>query len=119
MKVNGAAIYATTGSPLLPIPWGRCTQKVVGGNTTLYFSVFDWPKDGKLVINGFKNEVLNATYLADGKSINTAVQNEQVVLQVADKPLDAIATVIKLEVKGTLENQNLIGKKQMKSGALD
>jgi len=119
MKVNGAAIYATTGSPLLPIPWGRCTQKVVGGNTTLYFSVFDWPKDGKLVISGLKNEVLNATYLAEGKSIITAVQNEQVVLQVADKPLDAIATVIKLEVKGTLENQNLIGKKQMKSGALD
>ena len=54
MKVNSEAIYATKASPALPkLAWGRCTQKADGDNTILYLEVFNWPKDGKLVVAGF------------------------------------------------------------------
>jgi alpha-L-fucosidase len=47
MKTNGESIYGTSASPLKMQPdWGRITKK---GNT-LYLHVFDWPKDGKLVV---------------------------------------------------------------------
>ena len=38
MKVNGESIYGTKASPFGLFPWGRCTKKENGKNTTLYFS---------------------------------------------------------------------------------
>src|SRR5258706_7643068 len=66
MKVNGEAIYDTKASPFGLFTWGRCTEKMNGDNITLYFSVFDWPKDGKLVIPGLKNEIVSAKLVANG-----------------------------------------------------
>jgi alpha-L-fucosidase len=54
MKINGEAIYATKASPLQPLSWGRCTLKPDGKNTILYFSVFNWPTDGKTVNSRIK-----------------------------------------------------------------
>lgn len=119
MKANGEAIYASKASPLLSLEWGRCTQKPSKEGTTLYFSVFDWPKDGKLVIPNLKNEVVAASMLVGAKKLKATSENGTVTIQVPATPENAIATVIKLEVKGTIENQNLTPKKKMKSGALD
>src|SRR5882724_10373434 len=58
MKVNGESIYSTTASPLGLFTWGRCTKKENTKNTVLYFSVFDWPKDGKLMVPGLQNKVM-------------------------------------------------------------
>src|SRR6476620_10196869 len=69
MKINGEAIYGTSASPLTPLPWGRCTMKQQNTNTILYLSVFDWPKDGKLLVPT-NNEVVSATLLAGGKSLS-------------------------------------------------
>lgn len=69
MKVNSEAIYATQSSPLQPLSWGRCTLKPNVKNITLYFSVFNWPSDGKLVIPGLKNEVLSAKMLAGNTAL--------------------------------------------------
>src|SRR4051812_28334721 len=57
MDVNGEAIHGTIASPFDALPWGRCTQKRNGSRTTLYFHVFDWPKDGKLAIGGLGNKI--------------------------------------------------------------
>jgi alpha-L-fucosidase len=119
MKTNGEAIYASKASPLLPFDWGRCTQKVSKNGTILYLSVFDWPKNGKLVVRGLKNEVVSAKLLADGTSLKTEQTGDLVTILVSNSPLDKIATVIKLEVIGTIENQNLGLQKKMKTGALD
>jgi alpha-L-fucosidase len=118
MKVNGEAIYATKASPLLPFAWGRCTQKPAGEGTTLYFSVFDWPKDGKLVINGLTNEVVAATLLAGNTALKTGRVEGNVIINVPSQPVNVIATVIKVQVKGTIENQNTGLKGKMKTGAL-
>jgi len=102
MKVNGEAIYATKASPFGGLPWGRCTKKQQGGNTILYLSVFDWPKDGRLALPPMKGDVVKATLLANAAPLKTATADTGVVINVPDKPLDTIATVIKLEVKGVL-----------------
>lgn len=109
MKVNGESIYGTKASPFGLFPWGRCTKKDPdsyrdGQNTILYFSVFDWPKDGKLTIPGLKNEIISAKLLANGASMKTEMNNNGLVIKVPEKALDENATVIKVEVKGTVEN---------------
>ncbi|HVI44472.1 MAG TPA: alpha-L-fucosidase [Chitinophaga sp.] len=102
MKVNGEAIYATNGSPLPALPWGRCTKKTNGSNTTLYLHVFNWPTDGKLQVPGLKNKISKATLLADGKSLSTTESADGTVISVPANAPDAIATVIKVETSGTL-----------------
>ena len=99
MKVNSEAIYATKASPLAILPWGRCTQKVLNGKTILYFAVFDWPKDGKLVIPGLNKSVESATLLASGKSLHTKSGTEVLEITVPENAPDAIVSVIKVIVK--------------------
>jgi alpha-L-fucosidase len=104
MKINSESIYGTKASPFGLFPWGRCTKKENGNNTTLYFSVFEWPKDGKLSIPGLKNEIVSAKLLANGAKLKTETSYDGVVINVPEKELDPNATVIKVEVKGTIEN---------------
>ena len=103
MKVNGESIYGTKASPFGLFPWGRCTKKENGANTILYFSVFDWPKDGKLIIPGLKNEVISAKMLGNGASLKTENNSDGLTIKVPEKATDENATVIKVEVKGTVE----------------
>ena len=104
MKVNSEAIYSTKSNPLAPVTWGRITSKESKSGTTLYLSVFDWPKDGKLVVPGLKNGIISAKLLANGESVKTKTEDEGLELKLPDKAPDPIATVIKLEVKGTVKS---------------
>lgn len=119
MKVNSEAIYATKASPLQPLSWGRCTLKPDGKNTILYFSVFNWPADGKLVIPGLKNEVVSAKMLEGGNGLKTGAGNDGITINVTDKAVDSIATVIKLVVKGDVNTQTGKLAGEIKTGALD
>lgn len=110
MKINGEAIYGTKASPLAPLAWGRCTKKEGKNTTTLYFSVFDWPKDGKLVIPGLKNEIVSAKLLGGG-TIKAKSEDGGMLLKVPETAPDKIATVIKVEVKGTVANEKTVVKK--------
>jgi alpha-L-fucosidase len=117
MKMNGEAVYGTKGSPLQPLAWGRCTKKEHDANTTLYLSVFNWPGDGKLVVPGIKNEVRSATLLATGKSVKTKAADGGLTITLPDQAPDPVATVIKVEVKGKVENLSGSGaKKEMQAG---
>jgi alpha-L-fucosidase len=119
MKVNGEMIYATDASPVAPLDWGRCTRKEHGSGTTLYFAVFNWPTNGKITVPGLKNEVVSANLLEGGQKIKAENSGNDLVLNLPSKAPDAIASVIKVEVKGKVENVNLPGKGKLKSGALD
>ena len=118
MKVNGEAIYATKASPLAPLPWGRVTRKESASNTTLYVTVFDWPKDGKLVIPGLKNKVVSAKLLAGG-AIKVKSADGNLVMEVPATAPDPIASVIKVELKGKVVTINNAAKSTMKTGELD
>jgi len=115
MKVNGEAIYDTKASPFGLFAWGRCTKKETVKNTTLYFSVFDWPKDSKLVIPGLKNEIISASLLANGTNLTTASTDDRATINLPEKAIDTIATVIKVEVKGKVESLPAPPKDKLKA----
>jgi len=100
MAVNSESIYGTTASPFPKLAWGRCTQKKSADGTTLYLQVFEWPKNGELLVPGLENEVKSATLLANGEKLEFEKSPEGVVLEVPVKALDPNATVIKLEIVG-------------------
>jgi alpha-L-fucosidase len=108
MKVNGEAVYGTTASPWGVFDWGRCTKKATKNGTSLYFSLFQWPADRKIVVPAFKNSVVSAKFLATGSKVKaTILKDGALVLTVPATAPDPIATVIKVDVRGKVENQPL------------
>lgn len=108
MKINGEAVYGTTASPWGLFDWGRCTKKVTKNGTSLYFSVFQWPTDGKLVIPGVKNRLVSAKLLATGAKVkSTLTKDGNLTLTLPATAPDPVATVIRVDVHGKIENQPL------------
>jgi alpha-L-fucosidase len=106
MKVNGESVYGTKASPWGLFPWGRCTKKETSKGTILYFSVFEWPADGKIVIPGFKKSIISAKLLADGSRVKTiAGKDGSLTITLHANAPDPLATVIKVEINGKVEDQ--------------
>jgi len=101
MKVNGESIYGTTASVFPQLPWGRSTTKP----GKLYLHVFDWPKDGRLVVPGLLSEVKRAYLLVDPqrKALSVTRQWEDVVVAVPKQAPDPINSVVVLEIEGKPE----------------
>jgi alpha-L-fucosidase len=118
MKVNGESIHGSKPSPVLQPAWGRVTSKETKGKTILYFHVFEWPKDGKLTVENLPNNLMSAQILGGG-DVKVKSDNGGIVIKLPDTAPNKIATVIKVEFKGTVPNVNLPGKGKMRSGALD
>jgi alpha-L-fucosidase len=103
MKVNGQAIYGTTATPFSKaLPWGRCTKKVVNGDTTLFLHIFNWPGDCKLEVPGLKNDVKSAHLLDGSKKVPLMVMTGPGVFTITlpDAAPDAISSTVVLELKG-------------------
>jgi alpha-L-fucosidase len=101
MKINGEAVYGTKASPWGLFPWGRCTKKETKSVTSLYFSVFEWPADGKLSIPGVKNSVVTAKLLADGTKVKTSLAKDGTLsLTLPSAAPDQLVSVIRVDVKG-------------------
>ncbi|MBN2269721.1 MAG: alpha-L-fucosidase [Sedimentisphaerales bacterium] len=99
MKINGESITGTTASPFGRVPWGRCTVRP----GKLYLHVFDWPRDGSLVVAGLKNKVVKAYLLADSKREPLGVRREgeaDIVIAVPNRAVDPVNTVVVLEIQG-------------------
>jgi alpha-L-fucosidase len=110
LKANGEAIYGTTASPFTTqLPWGRCTQKP----GELFFEVFDWPKDGKLVIHGVHSKPERAFILSDKErtTLKVSRRGDALVVNVPDREPDKICTVVALEFAGkpVVYNPPLVG----------
>ena len=102
MKVNGESIYGTTASPLEKQPaWGRVTRK----GDKLYLHVFDWPKDGKLVLEGMKSEPKKVYFLAASEQkLEVAASGwtgygGNVTIKLPSNPTDPIDTVVVLQLQ--------------------
>lgn len=120
MSVNSEAIYGTQASPLGLLSWGECTIKEDKNNTILYLSVFNWPEDGLLTVPGLKNKVISAKLLSTGAKVKTASTTDCLNISLPLTTTDAIASVIKLEVKGKVEKIAAKDpKKHIQSGAID
>ena len=97
LKVNGEAIYGTQASPFPFLSWGRATLK----GQKLYLHVFNWPKDGKLVVP-FSNKITKAYLLADAStSLKVTAGKENSAIQLPVYAPDKIASVVAVEFEGT------------------
>ncbi len=102
MSVNGEAIYATKASPFKNLSWGRCTQKDIEGGSRLYLHMFDWPRDGGLVVPGISNSPRRAYLLSDKEQRPLAVARHQDALTITVPPAapDLNDSIVVLEVAG-------------------
>jgi alpha-L-fucosidase len=102
MKVNGEAIYGTSGSSFEKPAWGRFTKRVSGGETTLYVHVFDWPKGGKLIIKELARGADSVTLLSDGRKVEHWAGDSGLTISLPAEPPDAISSTIGLRLKKPL-----------------
>ena len=108
MKTNGEAIYGTSASPFSRLTWGRATtKKGPDGSTTLFLHVFDWPKDGKLVVPGLKNAPGQVTLIEGGQALSVKQSGNDWQITVPAEAPDKIATVIKAVIQGVPDVENL------------
>ncbi len=106
MRVNGEAIYGTSASPFVKLPWGRATQKP----GTLYLMVFDWPNDGRLVVP-MRGAVRTARILGGAESLAfgpSARDAGRLVVEVPEQPVDPACTVVVLELEGEVEPMSFL-----------
>jgi alpha-L-fucosidase len=99
MKVNGESIHGTTRTPLAVQSWGESTRK----GSTLYLHVFDWPRDGKLVVGGLKSNVKGAYLLADATKASLAAKrlgDLDVQIDVPAERPDKTDSVVVLQLEG-------------------
>ena len=117
MQLNGESIYGTSASPFFKLPWGRCTVKKVKGATNLYLHVFDWPKDGLLVVPGLDARVSDV-YLLSNTTQHFAWKYEEgdLLVHAPSVIFDEINTVVVVKIKGKYEvNSN---KPSLKMGSI-
>ncbi len=103
MKVNGAAIYGTTASPFPPLEWGRCTLNSRAEGGSLYLAVFEWPKEGQLVLPGLRSKVVEAHLLANGRNVPITTEAGRTTLALPTQAPDAVASVIEVKFSGPLD----------------
>jgi len=99
MNLYGESVYGTESSPLLSIPWGRCTKKLTAeGKTLLYLHVFDWPKNSRLHVAGLGNDPGRAYLMKDSsKSLAFLRENDTLTFKLPEQAPDAIDPVVVLE----------------------
>ncbi|NLF07646.1 MAG: alpha-L-fucosidase [Pirellulaceae bacterium] len=96
MKVNGESIHGASACPFPKAPqWGRITSKP----GKLYLHVFDWPADGRLLVQTPKGKPAAAYLLADAnrEPLGIASGEGGVVISLPAQAPDAAASVVVLE----------------------
>lgn len=106
MRVNGPSIYGTTAGPFAKLDWGRCTRKVTPRQTLLYLHVFDWPRDGKLLVPPFRGKVESVVLLATGSKLASADSPDGVVISLPQAAPDRVSSTIVV----TIANQVILRK---------
>jgi alpha-L-fucosidase len=117
LQTNGEAVYGTTASPFPFLSWGRATRK----SQTIYLHVFDWPKNGKLIVP-IGNKITKAYLLADAKTmlkVKAGKGNSNIQLP-AYSP-DKMAAIVAIQIAGEPQVQPIpsCGKKVTASTSED
>ena len=110
MKVNGEAIYGTQPSPFRNLAWGRCTRKATADGVMLYLHVFDWPKDGALLVPGLKSEPVEAHLLADAdkKPLKWTRSDTGVTIELPGSAPSPVSSAVAVQVKGALDVKDIV-----------
>ncbi len=95
-------VYAAGSSPWgRAMPWGDITTQ----GKSVYLSVFDWPRDGKLHLPGLTKEIVTARLLNGSRSQKISFEQKQgwTIFQVPFRPADTPASVIELTFQSSLQ----------------
>jgi len=107
IMVNGESIYGTVASPFASTPWGRCTMKENSDTVTLYLHIFDWPADGRLLVEGCLNDPRHAILLAQPeKDLSVSRKDDKILVLLPKNAPDKLNPVIKLTLSGPLDITN-------------
>jgi len=90
-------IYKAQSSPWgHAFPWGDVTSK----DNSLFLSVFEWPKDGKLYLPGLNDKIVSAKVLGNPSNPELTVnhKNNWTILDVSTTPADSLISVIELKL---------------------
>jgi alpha-L-fucosidase len=95
LEVNGAAIYGTDSSKIPQPSWGRLTQK----DKTLYLHVFEWPKDGQLVLDKLATPATTASLLghAEEQALQIQTARNRVAISLPAQAPASPVPVIRLD----------------------
>ncbi len=110
IKAHGESIYGTSASPFAKNNWdGRCTQKMVNGNTVLYLHVFERPKDGYLRLDGVANEAVSAYFMGDAARTKMKItrKDDALVVSLPAQLPNATNSVVMLELQGNPDIHNM------------
>ena len=116
MAINGEAIYATQAGPFQKrLSWGRVTQKAnAKGGAALYLHVWEWPKDGKLLLPTVQQKPVAARILKGGASVASELSAEGLTVNLPGEATDPDVSMVVLEfskpVTVTQEAGTLPGK---------
>ncbi len=93
-RENAESIYGASASPYERPEWGRYTAK----DGFLYAHVFNWPKDGKLVINRAIKPRQATLLTSPYQKLKTNLVDGNLTIHVPEKAPNDIATVIKIQL---------------------
>ncbi len=95
IKKYPQVIYNAGSSPWgHALPWGDVTTQ---GNS-LFLSVFDWPRDGKLYLPGLESDVLSAKIVGDSNDLKFTKKNNWTIFEVPYKIPDSPVSVIEVKL---------------------
>ncbi len=102
LKKYGESIYGTKSSQWGQPEWGRITHKILpDGTTRLFLHVFDWPEDGRLVIDTLRRRPIQAYALRSipRKNYKVAIEgNAYIVVTLDGRAWDSVNSVVVLDV---------------------
>ncbi len=93
MKTYGKAIYGTSYTPLQGQPWGQVTRK----GDRLYLHVYNWPEEGKLVVEPFPGKAL-AAELVGGEHLAFSQDGPQLAIDLPAQALDPHVSVLEVTI---------------------
>ncbi len=102
LKKYGESIYGTKGTQWGQPEWGRITHRIrADGTTRLYLHVFDWPEDGRLVLDTVRRRPIQAYALRSipRKNYKVSIEgNAYIVVTLDDQAWDPVNSVVVLDV---------------------
>ncbi|MFU8848534.1 MAG: alpha-L-fucosidase [Opitutales bacterium] len=104
MDVNSEAIHGTQASPFpRRLLWGRVTTKEAkSGGTTVYVHVWDWPKDGSLLLPTLEELPESGTLLHTQIPVSAERSPDGIVLHLPGEAPDPDVSVVRLDFSGPI-----------------
>ena len=102
MATNGEAIYGTGAGPFPKrLPWGRVTMRQnPDESTTLYVHIWEWPKNGRLLLPTLKENPDTIRLLAADEKVGAKVTDEGLEMLLPNNAPDENISVLRLDFSG-------------------